>query len=1530
MRIPPLPFAAAMQHPSFLSETSKNPIQRIGFGSLQTILILAILLSGTMASHAQVSQGGTPWKWGSTVDMSTIPTFTTGELDLTALAAEDAVTDQYKEAPWRFGVEREVSLGLDNAGEWTFEKDRWIWRLAIHCPGATGVGLTLGHFDLPEGAMLFVWNQDRTQFLGSFTEANEKDWGFLPLGLLGDDHIVVEYQEPVAVHGLGDVQISQIVHGYRSLLLHPQNPDANQANMGPFGNSGACNINVNCPEGADWQTPKKSVALITNGGFAVCTGSLVNNTLENGTPYFLTANHCLGNPNSWVYYFNHESSSCDGNTGPTDQSISGGTLLVNSGTSDVALIELSSAPPASFDVEYAGWDASGSIPTSAVGIHHPSGDVKKICFENDAPYTSSTGGAQVWWIDAWESGVTEPGSSGSPLFDQNQRIIGQLYGGAAACSGSVNNGAFDYYGRMDVSWGVGLSGYLDPAGTGQLTLDSYPTNSNPDAGCTDPTACNYDSEATEDNGTCLQDDVCGICGGDGTSCTGCTDATACNYDDAATIDDNSCIFPQDDQPCDCDAEGAVDVTLSAGEASSPYTFDAEGTPESLDINLNWTNTDNGGSWPADLAISITGPDGGCVAIGGYNASPAGCTSLGDFNLWPADWQVTTSGTYTATLDLTGNELSGSGSWSVSLFNGYGVSANVQYDVSWSIAGLCGAGGGGIGGCTDSTACNYVPAAVIDDGSCLVLDQCGVCGGDDSSCGGCTDSTACNYDPIAILDDGSCLAEGLAFSLTLLLDNYPGETTWNLVDSLGAEVASGGPYAEPGGTVVENFCEGDGCYTFTIYDSFGDGVCCAYGPGSYDLNVDGVSMASGGDFGDIESTSFCVGAAYGCTDETACNFDADAELDNGACDFSCYGCTDPASCNYDSEATIDDGSCVGDGIAITVNILTDTWPGETTWSLSDSTGNVLSSGGPYAVAGETIEETICVGDGCYTFNILDSFGDGIFEPGGYTLTADTTLISSGGDFGEGESVSFCTDNLNFGCTDANACNYDADAGIDNGDCDYSCVGCTLEAACNYDPSATTDDGSCLFNDDCGVCGGDNTTCGGCTDSEACNYDETATIDDGSCLSNDDCGVCGGDNSTCGGCTDPAACNYDADAILDDGSCVLEGVNVTMTTELDTYPGEFSWSLADESGLEVWSGGPYGGQGGTVVETTCLPSGCYDLTVTDTFGDGICCDYGDGSYTLEIDGAVVATGGDFGETETVNTCTGGDTPGCTDAEACNYSPAATVDNGSCTYPTDNLDCNGNCLNDADNDGICDEDEQAESSFVQIGYDVVAQNTVGGMTTYRIWAEFADPGEQLVAVYGFDSVPLTINTTTEFYQNPLGGPLAVSYNPALLPVDPLLEFDSWLTVGGENNSADVSSIGLDFSAFEGSGGAVVADDINGGSVFIYPDLEPTAFPDANGHVLIAQLTTDGEVNLTVNLQTRTEDGENPQILQQSLSLQEVYECFGDFNSDGVIGIGDLLMLLGDFGCPSGCDYDMNGDGSVTTSDMLVMLSIFGESCD
>ncbi len=468
--------------------------------SLLALALLALVPPGQ--AMAQISQGKMPQQWNTSEPVS-IKWMEFEALDMAQLAREDAATAKFKDAPWRFGIEHEVLWDAETHGTWTQEGTYDVWRLGVRADLATSWSFYFSSFDVPKGGELFVWNASREAFLGSFTYANEKPWDGLAIGLLDGSGVVLEYRQPQGLMETPALIVSQAVQGYRSLLKRAAEVDEKMNVQGPFGNSGSCNINVNCPEGADWQIEKTAVALIVNGGFASCSGSMINNTANDGTPYFLTANHCLGNPNTWTYYFNHESSTCSGSSGPTSMSISGGNLLVADGGADVALIELSSAPPASWDVEYAGWDASGATPENATGIHHPSGDVKKICFEEDSPYTSSTGGAQVWWIDNWEAGVTEPGSSGSPLFDQNHRIIGQLYGGAAACSGSVNNGAFDYYGRFNVSWGLGVSEYLDPSNSGTLVLDGYPSGYNSDAGCTDATACNYDPTALVDDGSCI-------------------------------------------------------------------------------------------------------------------------------------------------------------------------------------------------------------------------------------------------------------------------------------------------------------------------------------------------------------------------------------------------------------------------------------------------------------------------------------------------------------------------------------------------------------------------------------------------------------------------------------------------------------------------------------------------------------------------------------------------------------------------------------------------------------------------------------------------------------------------------------------------------------------------------------------------------------------------------------------------------------------------------------------------------------------
>ena len=157
--------------------------------------------------------------------------------------------------------------------------------------------------------------------------------------------------------------------------------------------------------------------------------------------------------------FNYESPECENQNGPTNMTVSGSTLLVNNSASDVALLLLNETPPLDYNVHYAGWDVSGLTPAIPVGIHHPAGDIKKISFD----YDNASNSGNYWDIDSWDDGTTEPGSSGSPLFDgETHRIIGQLYGGVASCT----NFGYDTYGKTSVSWGLGLNTYLDPNNTG--------------------------------------------------------------------------------------------------------------------------------------------------------------------------------------------------------------------------------------------------------------------------------------------------------------------------------------------------------------------------------------------------------------------------------------------------------------------------------------------------------------------------------------------------------------------------------------------------------------------------------------------------------------------------------------------------------------------------------------------------------------------------------------------------------------------------------------------------------------------------------------------------------------------------------------------------------------------------------------------------------------------------------------------------------------------------------------------------------
>lgn len=446
-------------------------------------LVSALLITVTFV-QAQVSHGGQPLNW-ETAQVPSIESVRLPALDMASIEAEDALNDPYKELGFRFGIEHSVSLSTTNSGTWSLEDNLQVWRLGIHAPEAKGITMVFNEFSLPKSAQLFIYDAKKTHFIGSFDYRNKQANGMLATTIVYGEQVIVELQIPASVNREEvELSINQIVHAYRGFNAHLQAVKEELA-RGPFGNSDPCNIGVNCPEGDDWQVEKKSVALIASGGNAVCSGALVNNTENDGHPYFLTANHCLGGGvGNWTFYFNHEAdqSNCNGSTGPINQTVSGATTLASNAASDFALLEINNGNAITYDVEWAGWDnsdAEASV-TAATGIHHPAGDLKKISHDTDGPYHQVSGGAEVWYIDQWEEGVTQGGSSGSPLFNQDHRIIGQLYGGYAQCAGTVNNGEADWYGRFGVSWdgtsaSTRLRDWLDPNSTGATTLDGYPT-----------------------------------------------------------------------------------------------------------------------------------------------------------------------------------------------------------------------------------------------------------------------------------------------------------------------------------------------------------------------------------------------------------------------------------------------------------------------------------------------------------------------------------------------------------------------------------------------------------------------------------------------------------------------------------------------------------------------------------------------------------------------------------------------------------------------------------------------------------------------------------------------------------------------------------------------------------------------------------------------------------------------------------------------------------------------------------------------
>ena len=441
--------------------------------------LLTLLLSSALFAQIQ-GNGGLPTSTKLVLNDKIIDQWVFAQPDISALQAEDAITDDQGTAPWRFGFNNHTNINTTNAGSWfDLPNGGRLWILHVKCEQALTVNLTFENTNIPTGNQLFVYNPTKDFILGAFTQEHIYD-GQLGTELIpGEDAIIEYYVAPK--NNYGHVQLATVTHGYRT---------ANEFIEKAFGSSGSCNMNVNCPDGLPWIPQRNSAVMLVSGSSGFCSGALINNTQNDGKPYVLTANHCYSNPATWVFRFNWQAIDCPNpGASPTFQSLSGAVLRARRTPSDFCLVEItgglvSGTVPLGYNPYFSGWDNSGSIPTATVCIHHPSGDIKKIAFDDAAPSISQGMGsseANSTWTVEWDRNTTtEGGSSGSPLFDQNHRIIGQLWGGGASCQ---NLSAPDYYGRVANSWAPTggnstnqLKFWLDPSNSGAAFIDGFDPN----------------------------------------------------------------------------------------------------------------------------------------------------------------------------------------------------------------------------------------------------------------------------------------------------------------------------------------------------------------------------------------------------------------------------------------------------------------------------------------------------------------------------------------------------------------------------------------------------------------------------------------------------------------------------------------------------------------------------------------------------------------------------------------------------------------------------------------------------------------------------------------------------------------------------------------------------------------------------------------------------------------------------------------------------------------------------------------------
>ena len=421
--------------------------------------------------------------------------------NMDAINAEDKLRDKQGKL-YRIGIALFTNLSPENSGVWTTDQQgNKTWSLTIKSAGAEALSFIFDHFDLNGKSTFKVLNKKGELVHAIVTNEDELEDLQQHLALCFGDELTLMLSEPKGTMA-SSIHLDRVIYNYRST----GNPSAAKVNE-----SDACEVNVNCsPVGDNWQDEKRGVAriyVVEPAGAGWCSGSLVNNTAQDCKPFMLSAFHCgenstTANFNVWKFYFKYEVTGCinptsggtlgsnviTGSVKKADANDGGGNsgsdfLLVQMGTANNEATTINKLKTTGFNAYWNGWDANNTATTGGVGIHHPAGDIKKISTFNGTTISSTYGGqvSGTHWRLTWSSnsngfGVTEGGSSGSPIFNNSTgRIIGTLTGGSSYCNAQTSP---DLYGKMSFHWTSNgteaiyqLKPFLDPTNSGLMVLN---------------------------------------------------------------------------------------------------------------------------------------------------------------------------------------------------------------------------------------------------------------------------------------------------------------------------------------------------------------------------------------------------------------------------------------------------------------------------------------------------------------------------------------------------------------------------------------------------------------------------------------------------------------------------------------------------------------------------------------------------------------------------------------------------------------------------------------------------------------------------------------------------------------------------------------------------------------------------------------------------------------------------------------------------------------------------------------------------